>query len=210
MNAAIVVAAYFLGSIPFGFLIVKRRHGIDIRQTGSGGTGATNVMRQSGMKAAGAVYLLDLAKGIAAVLLARYCSDGDPAWMAVSGVVAILGHIFPIWLGFRGGKGVATGFGVFLALAPLPVLSALGLWGVVVALTRYVSLGSIVATASVPLWILVYERFIFERAASGWLPAFCGSLAACAIVVLAHRQNIKRLFQGSENRLGAKRKEVQS
>lgn len=205
INGACLLAAYFLGSIPFGYLIVKRRQGIDIRQTGSGGTGATNVMRQSGVKAAGAVYALDLAKGVAAVLLSRYFTHGDAWWMAACGVVVILGHIFPVWLDFRGGKGVATGFGVFLVLSPLAVLSALAIWGLVVAFTKYVSLGSIVATASVPICLYVYERIVFDRQVEEWLPSLSGALLSCGIVVIAHHQNIRRLMSGTENKLGAKR-----
>src|SRR2546427_39306 len=153
-----VAIAYLLGSIPFGYLLVKYvfTSGEDVREIGSGGIGATNVTRRAGIKGGLFTYLFDVAKGVAAVMLMRLVADDDYFWIGAAAVAAIVGHIFPIFLGFRGGKGVATGVGVYLALAPYSVLTTLVLWTVVVYFTRYVSLGSIVATAAVPLWTLLY------------------------------------------------------
>ena len=148
-----IVLSYLLGSIPFGYLIVSAKTGGDIRQTGSGGTGATNVSRRAG-KAAGILTLVfDALKGVAAVLIARLLLTHQEHalwWIGFAGLVAIIGHIFPVWLGFRGGKGVATGVGVFLVLTPLAVLVAGLLFLIIVALTRYVSLGSMIGALSIP------------------------------------------------------------
>src|ERR1043166_5455173 len=136
IRIVVVVLAYLIGSIPFGYLIVRGKIGADIRQTGSGGTGATNVSRRAG-KAAGVVTLvLDTLKGGTAVLIAEMLTRSD--WMVAAAAVAVIvGHIFPVWLGFRGGKGVATGAGVFLVLAPIAVLCAGVVFVVVAAITRY-------------------------------------------------------------------------
>src|SRR5690348_12481458 len=147
----VVIVAYLIGSIPFGYLIVRGKIGADIRQTGSGGTGATNVSRRAG-KAAGVVTLvLDALKGAAAVLIAK--TTGSDWLIAAAAVAVIVGHIFPVWLGFRGGKGVATGAGVFLVLAPVAVLCAAVVFLAIVFSTRYVSLGSIVGAAAIPLFV---------------------------------------------------------
>src|SRR5262249_61606401 len=150
--------AYLLGSIPFGYLLVKYifTRGEDVRETGSGNIGATNVTRKSGIKAGLLTYLFDMAKGFVAVAVMRAVAGDNYLWIGVAAVAAIVGHMFPIFLGFKGGKGVATGVGVYLALAPVSVLSTLVLWGLILYLTRYVSLASILATAAVPLWALLY------------------------------------------------------
>ena len=135
-----VVIAYLIGSIPFGYLIVRSRGGGDIRQTGSGGTGATNVSRRAGKAAGVLTLLLDAAKGCVAVVIAKAVS-GDDWVIAAAAIAALVGHIFPVWLSFRGGKGVATGVGIFLVLAPIAVLCAGVVFVAIVALTRYVSLG---------------------------------------------------------------------
>src|SRR5215210_3474819 len=139
----ILIAAYLLGSIPFGYLIVRAKEGADVRETGSGGTGATNVTRRAGKKAGIITLLLDAAKGATAVMLARsLASDAfEINWcVAAAAVLAVVGHCFPVWLGFRGGKGVATGVGVFLALSPIAITGALAVFIFVVWITRYVSL----------------------------------------------------------------------
>ena len=149
----ILTLAYLLGSIPFGYLLVKYvfTAGEDVRQVGSGGIGATNVTRRAGLKAGLLTYLLDVAKGYAAVALMDAVTD-DYRWIGAAAVAAIAGHILPVFLKFRGGKGVATGVGVYLYIAPLAVVTTLALWSLIVYLTRYVSLASIIATAAVPLW----------------------------------------------------------
>src|SRR5919199_1410624 len=145
----ILAAAYLLGSVPFGYLIVRAKEGADVRETGSGGTGATNVTRRAGKTAGVVTLLLDALKGALAVLLARLFLTEDFGvnwWVAAAAVLAVFGHCFPIWLGFRGGKGVATGVGVFLSLYPLAVTCAAVIFILAVVTTRYVSLGSILAT----------------------------------------------------------------
>ncbi len=188
------LAAYFLGSIPFGYLIVRRRKGIDVRATGSGSIGATNVMRNVGVAGFLATLVLDFGKGAGAVLLASVSTKKDPRWIAAASVAAILGHCFPVWLKFRGGKGLATGAGVFAALAPLPIGLALVIFAVVAALGRYVSLGSIVATAAFPALVYFLDR-------PPW-PIVLGAAGGAAIVIARHHANIRRLFTGTENRLG--------
>ncbi|HLW80341.1 MAG TPA: glycerol-3-phosphate acyltransferase, partial [Terriglobia bacterium] len=146
MTALLSIAlAYLLGSIPFGYLIVRWQRGIDVRQTGSRSIGATNVMRTLGPAGFLATFLLDFGKGVAAVEMARRLTSADPRTVAAAAVAAVLGHIAPVWLGFRGGKGVATGVGAFIALAPVPMGLSLLAFAVIVAVWRYVSLGSIVA-----------------------------------------------------------------
>ena len=157
MNALALLLAYLIGSIPFGYLIVRLASGADIRETGSGGTGATNVSRKAG-KAAGIVTLgLDALKGAAAVMVARWLTgEAGTSWtVGAAAALAVIGHCYPVWLKFKAGKGVATGLGVFLAITPWAVLAALAVFIVVVWRTRYVSLGSIIAAAFIPLWVLL-------------------------------------------------------
>ncbi len=194
--------AYLLGSIPFGYLIVRWQKGVDVRSTGSGSTGATNVMRNLGIIGFVTTFILDVGKGTAAVLLASRLTSGDPRWIAASSVAAILGHCFPVWLKFRGGKGVATGVGVFLALAPLQVALALIIFAIVVAIWRYISLGSIIATAAFPL--LVY----FMKHPP--LPIVLGAAGSALIIITRHHANIRRLLAGTESKVGAKKSGVRS
>lgn len=211
--AAVIVIAYLLGSIPFGYLIVRATEGADIRQTGSGGTGATNVSRRAG-KAAGVLTLvLDALKGAAAVAIAKiifglpiFAAAGQTGpdlqraywWVAGAAVAVIVGHIFPVWLGFRGGKGVATGLGVFLVLAPIAVGLAAVIFVLIVAVTRYVSLGSILAVATIPLFVLLQDRFI--RPVADLMPLNTAASAGAILIIFAHRENIARLIQGTESR----------
>jgi acyl phosphate:glycerol-3-phosphate acyltransferase len=215
------VLSYLLGSIPFGYLLVRIFHGEDVRQSGSGNIGATNVSRKS--PALGALtLLLDAVKGSAAVaigmllsppaLLGTLLSDAPwyhnlslptnpftATWAAVAALFAILGHIFPIWLRFRGGKGVATGLGSFLLIAPKAVLLGAGIFLVVVLAFRYVSLGSIIAVAAFPLlaWLL-------HEYGNSWLALAFMSLASL-LIMARHRQNIRRLLAGTENRFRLRR-----
>jgi len=202
LKTCFVILAYLLGSIPFGYLLVKYVYtqGEDVRKIGSGATGATNVTRRAGLKAGLLTYLLDVAKGLAAVMLMKLVAQDDYAWIGIAAVAAIVGHIFPIFLGFRGGKGVATGVGVYLALAPYSVLTTLVLFTIIVWRTRYMSLGSIVATAAVPLWTLLFYGWLIP---SPHLTAMVViALAGCALIVAKHRENIGRLMRGTESKLG--------
>ena len=202
LKSFMVAVAYLLGSIPFGYLFVKYvfTSGEDVRKVGSGAIGATNVTRRAGIKAGLLTYVFDVAKGAAAVMLMRLVADDDYFWIGAAAIAAIVGHIFPVFLKFKGGKGVATGVGVYLALAPYSVLSTLVLWALIAYLTRYISLASIIGTAAVPLWTLLYY---------GWLwpsPHLKGlliiALSGCALIVAKHHENIGRLIKGTESKAG--------
>ena len=195
----LLAIAYLLGSIPFGLLIVKLFRSGDIRKAGSGNIGAANVMRTSGTVAGVLTLLLDAGKGYLAVRIAmRMAEDIDrPRWMMAAAVAAVLGHIFPVWLAFKGGKGVATGLGVFLPICPEAVGAAAILWILVVAFWRYSSLGSIVATAALPV-------FVYLLYAPGHAPPLYITLATTLIAVLVlakHHSNVERLVAGTEPRL---------
>jgi glycerol-3-phosphate acyltransferase PlsY len=199
----IAIAAYLFGSIPFGYLLVRLFRKEDIRSSGSGNIGATNVVR-SGAKGLGALtFFLDAVKGYLAVLVASHLvfapglAPVPPSnAAAVAAICAILGHIYTVWLGFKGGKGVATAFGVFLALASWAALAALVVFLLVFAFSRYVSLGSILASAAFPLF-----AFLLPHASYGqWLATVV--VLVPAIVIVKHRQNIARLWQGTEYRFG--------
>ncbi len=193
-----IAVAYLLGSIPFGYLLVRIFRHQDIRETGSGNIGATNVAR-SGAKGLGfATLLLDLGKAYLAVYLARQLGHGNYDIAVVAAVAAVLGHMFPVWLGFRGGKGVASGLGVFLALTPLSGVCIFAVFLVVVVLTRYVSLGSILASASLPLF-----AYFFVRPQS---PITTMGFVLIAVLIIGkHGENIKRLMAGTESRFGSKK-----
>jgi acyl phosphate:glycerol-3-phosphate acyltransferase len=205
----IVAVSYLLGSIPFGYLLVRIFRGVDVRTTGSGNIGATNVARL-GSKALGiATLLLDALKGYAAVWIAGILVSQSPhspdIWimgelvvvlMALAGLSAIVGHMFPVWLGFRGGKGVATAAGAFAALAPRALLLALVAFAIVVGISRYVSLGSIVAAISFPI-------FFYLTAPPERMNLFVALLMSLSslLIVVRHKDNIRRLLAGTENRL---------
>jgi glycerol-3-phosphate acyltransferase PlsY len=193
----IAIASYVLGSIPFGYLLVRIFRGEDVRKTGSGNIGATNVSRRSPALGAATLFL-DAAKGFAAVALARHLHPGDTLFLSAAALFAIAGHIFPVWLGWRGGKGVATALGAFLCMAPRPVLLMVTVFVVVVAIFRYVSLGSMVAALCFPLFVIFIEHY---RGSPALLIA-----AACALIVARHHENIRRLLDGRENKfsLGGK------
>lgn len=199
MNAAwfTPALAYLLGSIPFGFLLVKIIHRRDIRATGSGNIGAANVMRTVGSGAGLATLLLDAAKGYLAVWLAGRLTEGSATWMTVAALAAIIGHLFPVWLGFKGGRGVATGVGAFVPVCWEAVLGALAVWVLAVIVWRYVSLGSILAAASLPP--LVY--LLYAPPYRPPLVVSAGTALAAAMIILKHRANIERLIAGTEPRL---------
>lgn len=203
MDIAALIAAYLLGSIPFGFLIVKLASGSDIRETGSGGTGATNVTRKAGKGAGVVTLLLDALKGVAAVLVARWLTDetGTSWVVAGAGVLAVIGHCFPVWLKFKAGKGVATGLGVFLAIVPWAVMAAFIVFAVVVWRTRFISLGSILAAAFVPLWVWAMHTWI--EPIINFAPVMVALVASSAIIIAKHHENIQRLMAGTENKFGA-------
>jgi acyl phosphate:glycerol-3-phosphate acyltransferase len=195
----VVIIAYLLGSIPFGYLIVRKKSGDDIRQTGSGGTGATNVSRRAGKAAGIFTLVLDALKGSVALLVARVIlgPSVNVDWLiAAAAIATIVGHIFPVWLGFRGGKGVATGVGVFLVLAPIALLCAGVLFVAIVALTRYVSLGSIVGAATIPLF--VWLQSVFVEPIADLRPLLAAAVVGALLILFAHRKNIVRLSQGTE------------
>jgi glycerol-3-phosphate acyltransferase PlsY len=201
----LIVAAvsYLLGSIPFGYLLVRIFRGEDVRQSGSGNIGATNVSRKSPILGA-ATLLLDALKGTAASILsydvAYRLGDGPPTLdlLALGALFAILGHIFPVWLKFRGGKGVATALGAFAPIAPKALLIVLGIFIVVVAVSRYVSLGSIVAVVAFPLVVWGIDRFYVST-------GLALILLVSLLIVVKHHENIRRLLAGTESRIGAKR-----
>ena len=190
----LVLIAYLLGSIPFGYLVVRWRKGIDVRTTGSGGTGATNVMRNLGIAGFVVTIVLDFAKGYGAVWLTGRLTDRDPGWIAAAAVACIAGHIYPVWLKFRGGKGIATSVGVFIALAPLPMAFVAVIFLAVLATWRYVSLGTIVATAAFPG--LVYFLNRPPKA------IVLGATGATILVIASHHANIRRLWHGTESKIG--------
>ncbi|MEN3332609.1 MAG: acyl phosphate:glycerol-3-phosphate acyltransferase [Blastocatellia bacterium] len=206
LGIAFVVIAYLLGSIPFGYLLVKHvfAKGEDVRHIGSGGIGATNVSRRAGWKGGLLTYVFDVAKGAAAVMLMRQVEPADYFWIGLAAVAAIAGHIFPIFLKFKGGKGVATGVGVFLMLAPYAVLTTLVLWLLIVYRWRYVSLGSILATAAVPLWVWLYYGLLLPNSAQRphLTALIIVAFAGCALIVAKHHENISRLMAGRENKIG--------
>ena len=189
-----VVCAYLIGSVPFALLLARRWGAADLRQLGSGNLGAANVLRASGVRAGVLVAVLDVAKGAASVALAMRVTSG-PVAPAVAGFAAIVGHIYPVWLRFKGGKGVATACGVFSVLTPLAVPPSLVLFLVAVWATKYISLGSILAS-------LVLPSIAYATGAPA--ATLVAAWAAAALIVFRHRSNVARLVGGTERRLGAR------
>ena len=189
LPVAMVVGAYFLGTIPTGLLLARAR-GVDIRTVGSGNIGATNVARALGKRLGALVLFLDAVKGFAPVALA--IPRLEEPWVAAVGLAAILGHVFPIWLRFKGGKGVATGLGVFVALAPYAALAAVVVYGLVVWLSRISSLGSLTATTALLGGMVIGRQSIPRIALAGvvWI-----------LIVWRHRENIRRLIRREETRV---------
>ena len=226
VDGLIVILSYLMGSIPFGYLIAKSR-GIDIRQHGSGNIGATNVMRVLGKKPGYMAFACDTLKGLVAVLVGKYIAQHHTLTFtqghemggaiyhetyfvmlpesigAISAAVAcIIGHNFPVWLGFKGGKGMATSGGVLMGMIWQSAATCMGLWVVVFYATRYVSLASLAASIALPLVTMI---FLFFGVIHGW-PYFYFTVAACMLAVWRHRSNIVRLMNGTENRFEKKGK----
>jgi glycerol-3-phosphate acyltransferase PlsY len=200
----VAVIAYLLGSIPFGLILTRLFLGTDVRKIGSGNIGATNVMRTGSKKLGIATLILDAAKGYAAVTVAKVIAIHLGAsesvtyrLLGIAAVVAMIGHVFPIWLKFKGGKGVATGVGVFLAVAPKAVLIVLGIFAIIFAISRYVSLASIIATAVFPL----FAYLLMTKQHQAMMPFI---IAAAILIIAKHHQNIRRLLSGTESRLELK------
>jgi acyl phosphate:glycerol-3-phosphate acyltransferase len=198
----LAIAAFLLGSIPTGYLLVRLFRHQDIRAVGSGNIGATNVLRTGGKSLGAATFLLDVLKGCCAVWLGMWAAAFVPGanprdFEAVGALFAVLGHMFTPWLRFRGGKGVATGFGVFLVAAPAAALAAIALFAVLLALTRCVSVASILAAASFPVFAWFFDN-------GGHPPLFfLAEIAVPLLIVVKHHQNLGRLLRGTESRFGA-------
>lgn len=186
-----LLAAYLAGAIPFGYLLVRWRTGADVRASGSGNIGATNVLRTAGRAVGLATLALDIAKGWFAVWLAARLTAGSELWTSAAALAVMAGHAFPVFLRFQGGKAVASCVGAFLYLAPLPLAAVLVVFVVVVAATRYVSLGSILAAGSLPaaVWLIAHPAW----------PVTAAALAAGTFVIWRHRANIGRLRAGTEH-----------
>ncbi len=195
--------AYLIGGIPFGFAIAKAITGEDVRASGSGSTGATNVVRKAGLAAGLATYALDMAKGAAALWIAgRVIGPEARHALGAAGLAAVLGHMFPAYLGFRGGKGVATGVGVFLTLAPFATLLSLATWGVTFALTHTVSLGSLLGVVVLPIGVWASEGWWLNKPNEAWLPTLVWSIVIGLIIIVRHSSNLQRLRQGTEAAFG--------
>ena len=196
MNLLILFLGYLLGSFPSGYLAGIIAKGIDIRSLGSGSTGATNVLRHIGKRAAITVFLLDVFKGVISILLAKYFLLND-SWQVAIGLSTLIGHIWPVWLNWRGGKAVATGLGIFLGLSWQVGLATLGVFILMITLFRIVSLASVSAALALP-----FIMFISFKTSSISLPFLVISLLAMTLVIWRHRENILRLMKGKEPKIG--------
>jgi glycerol-3-phosphate acyltransferase PlsY len=190
-GALAVLIAYLIGSIPFGLIVVRLMAGADVRESGSGNIGATNVLRTTGRRAGVLTLLLDGLKGAAAVWIAQWLVPGSAFWTSFAALAVLGGHAFPLWLGFKGGKAVATFVGAFAVLTPLPLLAVILIFTGVVAWTRYLSLGSIIAAGLFPI-----ACFLILHPA--W-PVMIASLAAAGLILDRHRANITRIRAGEES-----------
>jgi glycerol-3-phosphate acyltransferase PlsY len=188
---AALAAAYLLGAIPFGYLLVKWKTGADIRAAGSGNIGATNVLRTTGRAAGVVTLLLDIAKGYVAVWLAGHLTADNVWWTSAAALAVMAGHAFPVFLGFKGGKAVASFVGAFLRLTPIPLAAVLVVFVITVAVTRHISVGSIVGAATFPLavWLILHPA----------PPIVIAALIAGAFIVYRHKENIRRLHAGTEH-----------
>ena len=196
MNLLILFFGYLFGSFPSGYLAGRIAKGIDIRSLGSGSTGATNVLRHIGKRAGITVFLLDVFKGVLSILLAKYLLLND-SWQVAIGLSTLIGHIWPVWLNWKGGKAVATGLGIFLGLSWQVGLATLGVFILMITLFRIVSLASVSAALALP-----FIMFISFKTSSISLPFLVISLLAMTLVIWRHRENILRLMKGKEPKIG--------
>lgn len=215
--AIIVILSYLVGSIPTSLIVSKAVKGIDIRQHGSGNAGGTNVMRVLGWKHGVMVILLDALKGVlAVVVVARLHYGGLPfanvspfddftLVQIIAGIAAVIGHIWTVFAGFKGGKGIATALGMLLMIVTIDMLIALGVFFIVVTLSRYVSLGSIMGAISVPLAMMLREN-VFHEAITGYGTLLPFVIAVSLLVIYTHRKNVVRILNGTENKLSFKKK----
>jgi glycerol-3-phosphate acyltransferase PlsY len=199
---ALVAGAYLLGSVSFSVVLVKVLQGLDVRTVGSGNAGATNAMRAAGKKAGAAVLALDVIKGMTAVAVPR-ALDAPPAVIGSAAVAVVLGHVFPVFFGFRGGKGVATSAGALGTLAPAALAAGIAVFILVVLWKRYVSLGSMVTAVLLPLLVGLGARLGWPEYGGPWL--VLASAAIALLILIKHRNNLRRLRQGTEPRLGDRR-----
>lgn len=186
-----LIAAYLLGGIPFGYLLVRAKTGADVRGVGSGNIGATNVLRTSGPVLGILTLLLDMLKGYAAVWIAATLTESDPVWMSMSALAVVAGHAFPVFLGFKGGKAVASFVGAFLFLAPVPLLATTIVFVVTVAVSRFISLGSIIGALMFPLAV-----FLIQHPPA---PLMIASIVGGVFIIWRHKGNLERLRAGNEN-----------
>ncbi|HLJ50268.1 MAG TPA: glycerol-3-phosphate 1-O-acyltransferase PlsY [Bryobacteraceae bacterium] len=187
----LLVAAYLIGGIPFGYIIVRLTTGQDVRSMGSGNIGATNVLRTTGRTVAVITLLLDIAKGFVAVWLMAHYTEDSPLWTSAAALAVMAGHAYPIFLKFKGGKAVASFIGAFFYLTPVPLFAVLLVFVIVVAATRYISLGSIIACGTFPfaVWLILHPP----------APVVVAALVAGAFIVIRHKANIQRIRAGNEN-----------
>jgi glycerol-3-phosphate acyltransferase PlsY len=205
-----LVVAYMLGSISSAVWIARTRHGINIREHGSGNAGATNILRVLGPKAALPVFVFDFLKGLVAVQFIRFTSLDNQinpelytGYEIALGICAVIGHIFPVFASFKGGKGVATVAGVLVAISPYAMLIALAVFLITFLITRYVSLSSIMAALTFPIFVIFLFGFILKTAS---VTLQCFSIIASTMIIITHRKNIKRLRNGTENKISFKKK----
>jgi glycerol-3-phosphate acyltransferase PlsY len=189
----LVLTAYLLGSLPTALLVVRMMTGKDVRRTGSGNVGGTNALRAAGWKAGIAVTLVDIGKGALSVGLMKWYNP-ESVWMAATMLAVVMGHCYPVWLKFRGGKGVAAGFGAFLIIAPTSALAALVVWILVLAISRWVSLASMVASATFPVALKVIDE--------PDLITLVSVSAAAVLIIIRHSSNIRNMLAGKEVRVG--------
>jgi acyl phosphate:glycerol-3-phosphate acyltransferase len=187
----LLIAAYFIGAIPFGYIIVKAKTGQDVRASGSGNIGATNVLRTTGRGAGIVTLILDIIKGFVAVWLMAHFTASDPLWTSAAALSVMAGHAFPVFLGFKGGKAVASFIGAFLYLTPAPLLAVVAVFVIVAAVTRYVSLASVIAAGTFPLgvWLILHPA----------PPVWIAAIIAGAFIVYRHRANLGRIRAGNEH-----------
>jgi len=196
LNLLILLLGYLFGTFPSGYLAGRIAKGIDIRSLGSGSTGATNVLRHIGKRAAITVFLIDVFKGVLSILLAKYFLLND-SWQVAVGLSTLIGHIWPVWLNWKGGKAVATGLGVFLGISWQVGLATLGIFLLIITLFRIVSLASVSAALALPLIM-----FLSFKTSNISFPFFVISLLAMTLVIWRHRENIARLIRGKEPKIG--------